>query len=159
MPTNPRRASTKKAAAAARLGTAKRKAAGKRPASKAAKATAAVSDMRLTWLNHEHAGWVPEFRFHETRRWRFDYAHPVLRIALEVEGGVWSGGRHTRGAGFLGDIEKYNTATAAGWSVFRCTTDGCSFHETRLLIAGLIKIKRQQWATDTAIQATRHASY
>lgn len=144
MPTNPRRAPAKKAAAATRMGTAKRKTSSKRPAGKASKATAAVSDMRLSWLNHEHAGWVTEFRFHEHRRWRFDYAHPVLRIALEVEGGVWSGGRHTRGKGFLGDIEKYNTATAAGWAVFRCTTDGVSFHNTRLLIAWLIRDRRHK---------------
>lgn len=144
MPANPRRAPAKKAAAATRLGAAKRKTARKRAVSKASKATATVSDMRLSWLNHEHAGWVPEFRFHPTRKWRFDYAHETLRIALEVEGGVWSGGRHTRGKGYIGDIEKYNTATAAGWAVFRCTTDGVSFHEARLLIADLIRIRRHQ---------------
>jgi len=103
-----------------------------------------VNDMRLSWLNHEHAGWVPEFRFHLTRKWRFDYAHPVLKIALEVEGGVWSGGRHTRGKGFLGDVEKYNAAAAAGWAVFRCTTDGTSFHDARLLIAELIRYRRHK---------------
>jgi len=100
--------------------------------------------MRLSWLNHEHAGWVPEFRFHPFRKWRFDYAQPLLKIALEVEGGVWSGGRHTRGSGFLGDIEKYNAATAAGWSIFRCTTDGVSFHNTWILIADLIRLRRHQ---------------
>ena len=144
MPTNPRRAPAKKAVAATRLGTAKRKASSQRTTGKASKATAAVTDMRLSWLNQEHAGWVPEFRFHESRKWRFDYAHQTLKIALEIEGGVWSGGRHTRGSGFLGDIEKYNAATAAGWAVFRCTTDGGSFHEARLLIADLIRHRRHQ---------------
>lgn len=66
---------------------------------------------------------VKEFKFHPTRRWRFDYAIPEHRIALEVEGGVWTGGRHTRPQGFLGDIEKYNTATLMGWRVFRTTPD------------------------------------
>lgn len=64
---------------------------------------------------------VREFRFHALRRWRFDYAWPLERVALEVEGGVWSGGRHTRGAGFLGDVSKYNEAAAGGWYVIRCT--------------------------------------
>lgn len=63
---------------------------------------------------------VAEHRFHPTRRWRFDYAWPEHKIALEVEGGVWTGGRHTRGAGFLGDMEKYNEAGRLGWRVFRC---------------------------------------
>lgn len=66
---------------------------------------------------------VKEFKFHPTRRWRFDYALPAHKIALEVEGGVWTGGRHTRPQGFLGDIEKYNTATLMGWRVFRTTPD------------------------------------
>ena len=43
-----------------------------------------------------HVEVVKEFKFHPTRRWRFDYAIPTHKIALEVEGGVWTGGRHTR---------------------------------------------------------------
>lgn len=64
---------------------------------------------------------MKEYRFHDTRRWRFDYAIPEHKIALEVEGGVWTGGRHIRAAGFLKDMEKYNTAAAMGWQVLRCT--------------------------------------
>lgn len=66
---------------------------------------------------------VKEYKFHPTRRWRFDYALPQHKIALEVEGGVWTGGRHIRPQGFLGDIEKYNTAALMGWRVFRTTPD------------------------------------
>jgi hypothetical protein len=66
---------------------------------------------------------VKEFKFHLVRKWRFDYAVPEHKIALEVEGGVWTGGRHTSPKGFLGDIEKYNTATLMGWRVFRTTPD------------------------------------
>lgn len=64
---------------------------------------------------------VREHRFHGTRRWRFDYAWPAQMVALEVEGGVWTGGRHTRGAGYLGDVDKYNEAALLGWLVLRCT--------------------------------------
>ncbi len=60
-----------------------------------------------------------EHRFDERRAWQFDFAWPAARIALEVEGGVWTGGRHTRGAGFLADIEKYNRAVVLGWVVVR----------------------------------------
>lgn len=66
-------------------------------------------------------GGVVEHCFAPPRRWRFDYAWPGLLLALEVEGGVWSGGRHTRGSGFLRDMEKYNTASLLGWRVFRTT--------------------------------------
>lgn len=62
-----------------------------------------------------------EYRFHKTRMWRFDFAWPEFYVALEIEGGVWSKGRHTRPRGFLGDMEKYNEAAVAGWLVIRCT--------------------------------------
>jgi hypothetical protein len=64
---------------------------------------------------------VKEYQFHPTRKWRFDYAIVEHFIAIEVEGGVWAGGRHTRGKGFINDIEKYNTATSIGWRLFRVT--------------------------------------
>lgn len=62
-----------------------------------------------------------EHRFHPVRKWRLDFAWPQHQLAVEVEGGVWTGGRHTRGAGFVKDMEKYNEATLLGWRVFRVT--------------------------------------
>ena len=65
---------------------------------------------------------VTEYRFHATRRWRFDYAWPNWHVALEVDGGTWVAGRHSRGAGYERDCEKLNTATLLGWRVLRFTT-------------------------------------
>ncbi len=64
---------------------------------------------------------VAEYRFAAPRRWRLDWAWVEPRVALEVEGGVWTRGRHTRGVGFLKDIEKYNTLAAMGWRLIRVT--------------------------------------
>jgi hypothetical protein len=64
---------------------------------------------------------VEEFRFAPPRRWRFDLAWPERKLAVEVEGGVWTGGRHTRPAGYLKDIEKYNEASILGWRLVRIT--------------------------------------
>lgn len=63
----------------------------------------------------------PEVKVIPNRRWRFDFVHESTRTIIEIEGGVWSGGRHTRGDGFTKDCEKYNEATLAGWTVFRIT--------------------------------------
>ena len=79
-----------------------------------------------------------EFKFHPVRKWRFDYAFPEHKIALEVEGGVWTGGRHTSSVGFLNDMEKYNTATLMGWRVFRTTPDDLYRKKTLDLIKNAI---------------------
>lgn len=65
---------------------------------------------------------VPEYKFHPTRKWRFDFAHLETKVAIELEGGVYSFGRHNRAQGFLDDMEKYNAALERGWRVFRYGT-------------------------------------
>jgi hypothetical protein len=62
-----------------------------------------------------------EFRFHPTRRWRFDFAWPDRLLAVEVMGGVWSQGRHTRGAGYTSDCQKQCEAVVRGWRILNVT--------------------------------------
>ena len=64
-----------------------------------------------------------EFYFHHDRKWRADFHLIDKKILVEIEGGIWSGGRHTRGKGYLGDMEKYNAATMMGYQVIRFSTD------------------------------------
>ena len=64
---------------------------------------------------------VREHKFHERRKWRFDFCWPDKMLAVEVEGGIWTGGRHTRGDGYEKDAEKYNAATEMGWRILRFT--------------------------------------
>jgi hypothetical protein len=72
---------------------------------------------------------VWEHYFAKPRQWRFDYAWEAQRVALEVDGGLYTGGRHTRGAGAEGDHEKLNAAAVLGWRILRtvprklCTAD------------------------------------
>jgi len=85
-----------------------------------------VSDAEETLAFQLKAVKIPftrEVTFDPPRRWRFDFvvASTGLGIAVEVEGGTWQAGRHTRGAGFEKDCEKYNRAVLLGWRVLRFT--------------------------------------
>ncbi len=63
-----------------------------------------------------------EYKFHPDRKWRADFFITGTNILIEVEGGIWSGGRHTRGKGFIADMEKYNAAAVMGFKVLRFDT-------------------------------------
>ncbi|MBL0487301.1 hypothetical protein [Aeromonas caviae] len=66
---------------------------------------------------------VTELLFHPKRKWRFDYAWEEQKLALETHGGIHSGGRHTRGRGFVEDRTKMNEATLLGWTVLEVTPE------------------------------------
>jgi very-short-patch-repair endonuclease len=82
------------------------------------------------WKSIQGQELVEEHRFHPVRKWRIDFANLENKVGIEIEGGVWSGGRHTRGAGYSKDAEKYNEAIFEGWTIFRLvgsqiTLDAC----------------------------------
>ena len=64
---------------------------------------------------------VTEYRFAPPRRWRFDAAWPAHKVAIEVDGGTWIGGRHSTGSGYERDAEKLNEAALLAWIVLRVT--------------------------------------
>lgn len=81
-----------------------------------------------------------EYKFHPERKWRADFLITGTKILIEVEGGIWSGGRHTRGKGYIGDMEKYNSAAMMGFTVLRFSTEqvksGMALKQIELLIKG-----------------------
>lgn len=86
-----------------------------------------------------------EYRFFPERKWRADFGWPEQRVLLEVEGGVWVQGRHTRGTGFVADLEKYNKAATLGYLVLRVTPD--------MVVAG----EALEWLTE-ALRGARRAA-
>jgi very-short-patch-repair endonuclease len=72
-----------------------------------------------------------EYKFHPTRKWRFDYCWPENKLAVEIEGGIFTKGRHTRGVGFSNDMEKYNSAVLLGWRILRYAPQKINFDEIR----------------------------
>ena len=84
-----------------------------------------MSRLEETFAFQVQAAGLPEpereYRFHPVRRWRMDFAWPQQMVAVEVEGAVYTRGRHTRGRGFTADCEKYAEAALLGWTVLRFT--------------------------------------
>ncbi len=92
-------------------------------------------------LNKIYNNVIPEFKFHDSRKWRFDWAWPQYKLALEIEGGIWIGGRHTTGTGYTKDMEKYSEAAILGWRILRVTPKQMENGEAHLLIDRALGIK------------------
>lgn len=85
---------------------------------------------------------IKEHQFHDKRKWKFDFAHIESKTAIEKEGGAWTNGRHTRGKGFIEDMEKYNMAIVAGWVVLRFTPQQMNESKTFELIKMVIEKRK-----------------
>ena len=69
---------------------------------------------------------IAQFQFHPERKWRFDWSWPWetskdIPVALEIQGGIFTQGRHTRGAALLKEMEKLNEAAILGYRILYCT--------------------------------------
>ncbi|WP_179022044.1 hypothetical protein [Winogradskyella forsetii] len=64
---------------------------------------------------------VEELEFHPDRKFRFDWALPSLKVAIEYEGLFSKKSGHTTVGGYTKDCEKYNSAQLLGWTVLRYT--------------------------------------
>jgi len=83
-----------------------------------------------------------EYKFCPGRRWRADFYIKPL-ILVEVEGGVWVKGRHTRGAGYTMDAEKYNEAQILQFMVLRFVPEHIRSGEALRTIERAIDVKRE----------------
>jgi hypothetical protein len=72
-------------------------------------------------LKQKKIEFVTEYRFHPTRKWRFDYAIPERKIAIEYNGIMSAKSRHTTVIGYSNDLEKINQAQLLGWKVLQYT--------------------------------------
>lgn len=83
---------------------------------------------------------VAEYKFDSIRKWRFDFAWPDQKLALECQGGLFIGGRHSRGASLLKEHEKLNAAACAGWRILYTTPVELCMAETVATIKAAINI-------------------
>ena len=96
-----------------------------------------------------HKGWWAEYPFHPTRKWRFDFANPDVKVAIEIDGGLWNiykglhAGRHSGGVGQKEDYEKLNAAAELGWTVLHYTPSEKYKVKTLMQILNTVKNKKQ----------------
>lgn len=65
--------------------------------------------------------WITEHQFHPTRKWRFDLANIGWMVAIEIDGGIFVNGRHSRGKQQVEDMLKQTEAAVLGWCIMRFT--------------------------------------
>lgn len=84
-----------------------------------------------------------EVVFYPGRRWRLDYAVLELRLGIEIQGGTFMGGGHSRGMGQNRDFEKSNAAIATGWRVLFADTKMLAPKQIHATVASFLAIARQ----------------
>ena len=87
---------------------------------------------------------VREYMFHPVRKWRFDYAIPTLKIAIECDGGIYTRGRHVRPTGYLRDMEKFNAAAMDGWLVVKFTPQQLCGEEAITQVRQLVRLRMEE---------------
>lgn len=95
------------------------------------------------WANACEIPLVEQFAFHPTRKWRFDFAIPDIKLAIEVQGGTYIRGGHSRGAGQGKDYEKHNAATELGWRVLFADTKMLGKNEIGRTVEVFINVARK----------------
>jgi very-short-patch-repair endonuclease len=112
------------------------------------------SKQKLVRIEHLSAGkifWqtlkmpvpVSEYKFHPKRKWRIDYVWIDVKLAVEIEGGVWKQGRHNRALGFINDIEKYNALTEEGWHLLRYIPKNIDYSQIQKVYEKLLHVEHK----------------
>ena len=85
-------------------------------------------------------GYVREYQAIPGRKFRFDFAFVRERLLVEINGGTYNGGAHSRGVGLNRDYEKGNLAVVNNWRVLSFDTkqvkSGAALEVVEKLIGG-----------------------
>jgi hypothetical protein len=59
-----------------------------------------------------------EYKFDDKRRFRLDFAHPLAKVGIEIQGQIWVVGAHSSGRGLQRDFEKARLLASLDWLYF-----------------------------------------
>lgn len=85
-----------------------------------------------------------EFPAIEGRRFRFDFYCVEASVLIEIQGGAFTGGRHTRGVGMSSDCEKSRLAQMQGYKCFAYTGQQITKANLTALVAYCITEAKKQ---------------
>ena len=81
----------------------------------------------LFWLqllaNGVRADWAQQVKAIPGRNFKFDFACEKLRILVELQGGNYQHGAHSRPMGLKRDYQKANLAQRHGWTIYQFDSD------------------------------------
>lgn len=86
------------------------------------------------WVHYGIPKPIPEYQFLIERQFRIDYAWPLHLVAMEIEGGIYTNGRHVRPKGFKQDMFKYNVLAELGWLLLRYEPKKIDFDQIKRTI-------------------------
>lgn len=102
-----------------------------------------AQDLLAIHLGELGVDFISEYRFSPDRKWRLDFYLPEYAVGLEIEGAIWTRGRHTRGEGYQNDIEKYNHATISGIKLLRFPVEWVLNGDAKQFLGAWLKVKAE----------------
>jgi len=106
-------------------------------------------------LRHQLPQPIREYRFHPVRKWRFDFAWPKIKLAVEIDGHTFDGsvpGNHARGKKYQNDCIKQNAAQLDGWAVLRADREMVNTDEFGVVVKTMILRRIALWKRSTEEQ-------
>lgn len=104
--------------------------------------------MRLL-QRHELPNPFREYKFHPVRKWRFDFAWPKLKVAVEIDGNTFADhatvGNHAVGKTYQNDCKKSNAAQLEGWAILRADREMVDTDEFGQIVKSMLLRRIEQW--------------
>jgi hypothetical protein len=76
-----------------------------------------------------------EYRFAPPRRYRLDFAYLSGKVAIEINGGNWIGGRHSTADGLAKEYEKLRLLAMNDWLYYPLTGEDLTLNNLESLAA------------------------
>lgn len=88
-----------------------------------AHSSAAELDLARLLRSAKITGWKRQYKYVPGRKFQADFAFPVQKLIVEVDGGIYTRRAHGSVGGIIADMRRTNIAAINGWRVMRFRPD------------------------------------